>query len=95
MRKSIWIAAAVTLTLYLWVSAYMLGDLWSYKKNTEKFIIDQCDLNNSMARVIEKLVAATEFNYEFNDSNKKFIQNVAELYVPDEVALLRRIPAKQ
>ena len=84
----------VVSVFYLFAIAHMLGTLWAFRENTNKFVDAQVKLNNTTVRVLTKLVAATEFNYDFNNSNKKFIQNVAELYVQDEVALLRRIPAK-
>ena len=95
MRKTIGTIAIIIGFLYLCAASYTLGNLWAFKKNTELFIEGQCNLNDSMTRVMVKMSAAIEHNYNFNNSNKAFIQNVAEIYVPDEVALLRRIPARQ
>jgi hypothetical protein len=61
----------------------------------EEFITMQVDFNVSTSRVISKLAGIGQFNYEFNKSNKEFIQKVAEIYVPDEIALKRQIPARQ
>ncbi len=92
--KSFWIIFIIS-SLYLWSAAYMLGNLWAFKKNTELFMEQQHELNASVTRVMAKMAAAIEHNYDFNKSNKDFIQRVAEIYVPDEVALLRTIPARQ
>ncbi len=81
------------LLFYLFAASYMLGTLWGFRDNTNLFMEEQHKLNSSVARVLAKMSAAVEHNYDFSKSNKAFIQNVAEIYVPDEVALLRRIPA--
>lgn len=94
MKKALW-AILILSSLYLGAASYMLGNLWAFKENTELFMEEQHKLNSSITMVMAKMAAAIEHNYDFNKSNKEIIQNVAELYVPDEVALLRRIPAKQ
>ena len=94
MRKSFWFIVIIS-TLYLCVVSYTMGNYWAFKKYTKLFIEEQCELNASMTRIIVKMSAAIQHNYDFSNSNKALIQNVAELYVPDEVALLRRIHARQ
>ena len=94
MERSTWIILIVSF-LYLCAASYTLGNLWAFKENTELFMEEQHKLNTSITRVMAKMAAAIDHNYEFNKSNKVFIQNIAEIYVPDEVALLRRIPARQ
>jgi hypothetical protein len=92
--KTIIIIAIVTF-LYIGTMSFMLGALWAHRKITQEFMAEQHKLNTSITRVIAKMSAAIAHNYDFNKTNKKFIQNIAEIYVPDEVALLRTIPAKQ
>jgi len=85
---------AIMFSLWIVVVSLMIGDLRAFRKDMDKFTKEQVEYNSSVSRVISKLAATTKHNYDFSRTNKAIIQNVAELYVPDEVALLRRIPAK-
>ena len=95
LLKLFLLMVAVMFSLWVTTVSYMVGNLRSFEKSTKLFIEEQHKLNDNMTRVMAKMAAAIEHNYEFNKTNKAFIQKVAEIYVPDEVALMRRIPARQ
>ncbi len=93
--KTWWIVVVVVLCICIGATAYTLGSLLAYKKNIEKFVAKQQTYNATVSRVIEKLTAAVTHNYEFNVTNKELLKRIAELEVPDEIALMHKIPARQ
>ena len=95
------IRAYRTKLLFLLFLAWMMavsghvGYFLGHSIAVDKFIADQHELNSSITRTLNKIVAAITHNLHFNQTNKLLIKRIAEIEIPDEVALMHKIPAKQ
>jgi len=94
LKRGLIVLILVGVQSFIIITGFTTGSYWAHRKNMHKLWKQQQSFNDTVASAIEKLAATTKHNFEFNQTNKEIIKNVAELYVPDEVALLRRIPAK-
>lgn len=94
-KRAIIVLALIGIQAFVIFTGYTTGSYWAHRKNMYKLWEQQAQFDDTVARAIEKLVATTKHNFHFNKTNKAFIQRVAEIYVPDEIALMHKIPAKQ
>lgn len=95
IKRGLIVLALIGIQAFVIITGFTTGSYWAHRKNMHKLWEKQASFNETTTRVIEKLVATSKYNFEFNQTNKALILRIAEIEIPDEVALLHKIPARK
>jgi len=98
LEKSIRLRYIVILVniAFLWIA--LLVQSHYFRSSMESFMElaqTQNRFNDKVVLAIESLTSTTQYNFEFNKTNKLLIKRIIETELPDEVALLGKLALEE